>query len=234
MLNYFFFFDPLYFLYVGPFLLLALWAQWRVKGTFAKYSEVPVRSGVSGAQAAQAILSAAGIHDVRIEGVRGMLSDHYDPRTKTVRLSESVLDSHSTASVAVAAHEVGHAIQHAQGYAPMQWRHAMVPVVNLVSTLAFPMFFAGLILGLAGLAIIGVVMFAATTLFHVVTLPVEFDASHRAIRILEGSGMVTADEMVGVRKVLYAAGFTYLAATLVSASQLIYWLMRSGLLNSRS
>jgi len=226
----FLYFDPYYFLYVGPFMLLALWAQWKVKGTFAKYAEEPVRSGITGAQAAQMILQGAGIHDVQIEGVPGMLADHYDPRTKTVRLSEDVLRGQSIAAVAVAAHEVGHAIQHAQAYAPMQWRSSLVPVVNIVSTLALPMFLVGIFIGITGMAIVGVVMFSVTTLFHLVTLPVEYDASGRAIRVLESSGMVSADQMVGVRKVLYAAGFTYLAATLVSAAELVYWLVRSGVL----
>lgn len=225
-----FVFDPSYFLYVGPFLLLALWAQWKVKGTFAKYADQPLRSNVSGAEAAQLILRGAGITDVSVEAVPGMLSDHYDPRSKTVRLSESVLRERSTAAVAVAAHECGHAIQHAQAYAPMAWRHALVGPVNLVNSLALPMFLAGIFLGMGNFAIFAIVLFGLTTLFHLVTLPVEFDASARAIRILAGSGIATSDEMVGVRKTLYAAGFTYLAATLVSAAELVYWLVRSGLL----
>lgn len=234
MTAFFFTFDPLYFLYVGPFLLLALYAQWQVKGTFARYSEVGLRSRISGAEAAQLILRSAGIHDVRVEGVPGMLSDHYDPTSRTVRLSTEVLNARSAAAVAVAAHEVGHAIQHAQAYQPLQLRSALVGPVQLVNSLALPMFLFGMLLSAQALMVFGLVLFGATLLFHLVTLPVEFDASARAIRILEGSGLVAADEMEGVRKTLYAAGFTYLAATLVAASQFVYWLVRSGLLGGRS
>ncbi|MCC6782657.1 MAG: zinc metallopeptidase [Planctomycetes bacterium] len=224
-------FDYQYFLYVGPFLLLALWAQWKVKGTFARYAQVGLRSGVSGAEVAALILRNSGLPDVRIEAVDGMLSDHYDPQTRTVRLSRDVLTGRSAAAVAVAAHECGHALQHAQGYQAMQWRTALVPVVNLVNTLAMPMFLFGMFLvPFQVFALIAVIAFGAGTLFHLVTLPVEFDASSRAIRIVEQSGIATAEEMVGVRKVLYAAGFTYLAATLMSAAELVYWLVRSGLL----
>jgi Zn-dependent membrane protease YugP len=224
-------FDYQYFLYVGPFLLLALWAQWKVKGTFARYAELGLRSGVSGAEVAALILRNSGLPDVRIEAVEGMLSDHYDPTTRTVRLSRDVLTGRSAAAVAVAAHECGHALQHAQGYQAMQWRTALVPVVNLVNTLAMPMFLFGMFLvPFQVFALIAVIAFGAGTLFHLVTLPVEFDASSRAIRIVEQSGIATAEEMVGVRKVLYAAGFTYLAATLMSAAELVYWLVRSGLL----
>jgi hypothetical protein len=139
-------FDYQYFLYVGPFLLLALWAQWKVKGTFARYAELGLRSGVSGAEVAALILRNSGLPDVRIEAVEGMLSDHYDPTTRTVRLSRDVLTGRSAAAVAVAAHECGHALQHAQGYQAMQWRTALVPVVNLVNTLAMPMFLFGMFL----------------------------------------------------------------------------------------
>ncbi|MHC5063351.1 MAG: zinc metallopeptidase [Planctomycetota bacterium] len=224
-------FDPRYFLYVGPFFLLALWASMRVKGTFARYSQLQLRSGVSGAEAARMILQAAGIHDVKLEAVPGMLSDHYDPTSKTVRLSENVLNERSQAAVAVAAHEVGHAIQHAQAYAPMEWRSNLVPVVGLINQMAMPMFLVGLFFApFQFLAIVGIVLYGAATIFHLVTLPVEFDASRRAIKILEGCGFVGQDEMVGVRKTLNAAGFTYIAATLVALAELIYWLMRSGLL----
>ncbi|MBK8975123.1 MAG: zinc metallopeptidase [Planctomycetes bacterium] len=227
-------FDPNYFLFVGPFMLLALWAQWRVKGTFARYAEMPLRQRLSGAEVAQLILRGAGIHDVSIEAVPGMLSDHYDPQAKSVRLSADVLQARTVAAAAVAAHECGHAIQHAQGYAPMAWRAGLVPVVNLMSSAALPMFLAGIFLGWTGFAWFAVALFGVTTLFHLVTLPVEFDASARAIRIVEASGLAVGDELVGVRKVLYAAGFTYLAATLVSAAELVYWLLRSGLLGGSS
>jgi len=226
----FFFFDPYYLLIMAPFLVLSIWAASRVKGTFAKYNQVPIRSGYSGADAAQAILQGAGIHDVQIESVAGMLSDHYDPRRKVVCLSRDVLHGRTAATVAVAAHEVGHAIQHAQGYAPMQIRSQLVPAVQIASSLALPMIIFGAFLHITGLPLIGVILFSVAVLFHLVTLPVEFDASNRAIRILEGSGIVAADEMVGVRKTLYAAGFTYVAAALVAVVELLYWLMRLGIL----
>ncbi len=230
----FFFFDPIYFLYVGPFFLLAMWASMRVKGTFARYSKEPLRSGVTGAEAAQHILRAAGIDDVKLQAVDGMLSDHYNPLTKTVCLSREVLNERSQAAVAVAAHEVGHAIQHAQGYAPLAWRSSLVPVVGLINKLAMPMFMIGFfIAGFKFLSLVGLIFYGAATLFHFVTLPVEFDASRRAIKILEGCGFVTQSEMVGVRKTLNAAGFTYVAATLVALAQLVYWLLRSGMLGSR-
>ena len=224
------FFDFDFLLLMIPLMALSWWAQSRVKGTFKKYNQTPIRSGYSGAQAAQAILRAAGIHDVGIKAVPGMLADHYDPRRKKVALSEEVLNGQTPAAVAVAAHEVGHAIQHAQGYAPMQMRSAVVPAVQFADSLAMPMIFFGFFLGMTSLAMVGVIAFSVAVLFHLVTLPVEFDASNRAIKILESSGIVAPDEMVGVRKTLYAAGFTYLAAALVAIVQLLYFLMRLGVL----
>ena len=218
------FFDPWYFLIVMPFALLAMWATAKVKGTFAKYSEVPIRSGYSGGQAAQAILRAAGLHDVELEEAPGMLSDHYDPIHRRVRMSREVLHGRSAASVAVAAHECGHALQHAAAYAPMKVRHALAGPVTFASQLAIPMILFGFLLQMGGLIWIGIIGFSLAVLFHLVTLPVEFDASHRAMKILESSGIVAADEMPGVRKTLYAAGFTYIAATLVALAQLVYFL----------
>ncbi len=223
-----------YLLFMLPLLLLSMWAAARVKGTFAKYNDVPIRSGYSGAETAQAILHAAGIGGVRIEPSHGLLSDHYDPRHRVVRLSPDVLQGRTAAAVAVAAHEVGHAIQHAQAYKPMQARAALVPVVQLTSSLAFPMIILGGVTHAFGLALIGVIAFSLVVLFHLVTLPVEFDASNRAIKILERSGIAAADEMVGVRKMLYAAGFTYVASALMAVAQLVYLLLRSGVLGGRS
>lgn len=218
------FFDPWYFLIVMPFALLAMWATAKVKGTFAKYAEVPIRSGYTGAQAAQAILRAAGLHDVELEEAPGMLSDHYDPIHRRVRMSREVLHGRSAAAVAVAAHECGHALQHAAAYAPMKVRHALAGPVTFASQLAIPMILFGFLLHMGGLIWIGIIGFSLAVLFHLVTLPVEFDASHRAMKILQGSGIVAADEMPGVRKTLYAAGFTYIAATLVAVAQLVYFL----------
>ena len=227
-------FDPTYLLIMAPFLVLSLWAASRVKGTFAKYDKTPIRSGYSGADAAQAILTAAGIHDVRIEPAHGLLSDHYDPMHKVVHLSPDVLQGRTAAAVAVAAHEVGHALQHAQAYAPMRMRAAIVPVVQFSSSLALPMIILGAVLHLGGLAMVGVIAFSLVVLFHLVTLPVEFDASNRAIKILERSGIVAADEMTGVRKTLYAAGFTYVASALIAVAELLYWLVRLGLIGGRN
>ena len=215
-----------YILILLPLIVLAMWASARVKGTFNKYNKVPIRSGYSGAEAAAAILAGAGISDVRIEGVPGMLSDHYDPRQKVVRLSSEILHGRTAAAVAVAAHEVGHAIQHAQGYQPLQWRAALVPAASFGSGLAPWLIIIGIFTHVIGLAWIGVIGFAAAVLFHLVTLPVEYDASFRAMKILERSGIVASDEMPGVRKTLYAAGFTYVAATLVAVVQLLYWVMQ--------
>jgi Zn-dependent membrane protease YugP len=223
-----------YLLFMLPMLVLSLWASARVKGTFRKYNQVPLRSGVSGAEAAAMILRGAGIHDVSIAAVPGMLSDHYDPTRKVVALSNEILNGRTAAAVAVAAHEVGHAIQHAQAYAPMSVRASLVPLANIGSQLGIPMLIFGAILHMPGLAWAGVIAFTFAVLFHVVTLPVEFDASRRAIQILERSGIVAGDEMPGVRKTLFAAGFTYVAATLVAIVELVYWLIQSGLLGSRS
>lgn len=218
-----FFFDPWYFIIVGPFALLAWWASSRVKGTFDRFNQVPIRSGYSGHETAQAMLRAAGLNDVGIESVPGMLSDHYDPQARMVRLSEDILYGRSAAAVAVAAHEVGHALQHAEGYKAMETRSALVPVVNIGSQLAFPLLIVGMILSSPGLAWAGVIAFGAAVLFHLVTLPVEYDASFRAMRILEQSGIVAAEEMPGVKKTLYSAGFTYVAATLQSVATLAYF-----------
>ncbi len=227
----FFYFDPRYFLLVGPFILLAMWASWKVKGTFEKYNRGRLRSGLSGLDAAKLILEASGIPEVTIESVPGILSDHYDPRTRTVRLSREILEGRTPAAVAVAAHECGHALQHAENYRPMEARSAIVPAVNLGSNLAMPMIFLGFLLGgLRGggpgtlFLWLGILGFAMAVVFHLVTLPVEFDASRRAIRILESSGLVASDEMPGVRKTLFAAGFTYVASALIAIATLLYYL----------
>ncbi|MHC4515704.1 MAG: zinc metallopeptidase [Planctomycetota bacterium] len=216
-----------YLLLMLPLLALSIWAGSRVKGTFARYNKIPIRSGFSGLETAQAMLRGAGIDGVTIEPVPGMMSDHYDPRHKVVRLSKDILHGRSAAAVAVAAHEVGHAIQDAQAYRPMQWRAAVVPAASLGSSLAIPMILAGWFLHIGPLVWLGVIGFSFAVLFHLVTLPVEYDASFRAMKILEGSGIVAADEMPGVKKTLYAAGFTYVAATLVAIVELLYWVMHA-------
>lgn len=232
-------FDPIYWLVIGIGMALSLWAQAMVKGRFAKYSKIATRSHMTGADIATAILRDNGIHDVTVEPVAGNLTDHYDPRTKTLRLSEPVYASNSMAAFGVAAHEVGHAIQHAQGYAMLAFRSAWVPVANFGSGLSIFVIMAAFFMGgvqtaLGGtLSWVGVALFATTTVFTLVTLPVEFDASRRALACLQGR-YVTDDEFNGAKKVLNAAAMTYVAAFVTSLLTLLYWAMRLGLLGGRS
>ena len=228
------FMDPLYWLFIGAGMLLSLWAQFRVKSAYARYSKVATRSGLTGADVAQRILQANGINGVRIEGIRGTLTDHYDPRTKTLRLSEGVHGTRSIAAAGIAAHEVGHAIQHAQNYGPLKFRSAWVPVANLGGGLSMFVIMGALAMGGAAtatgqsLAAAGVLMFATTTVFTLITLPVEFDASRRALATLESGGVMPQDEIAGARKVLSAAALTYVAAFVTSLLTLLYWLIRMG------
>jgi len=232
-------FSPLYLVVIGVGMALSLWAQWRVKSAFKKYSKLSTRSQMTGAQVAQAILDKNGITDVTIEPVRGRLSDHYDPRSKKLRLSEPVYGSNSMAAFGVAAHEVGHAIQHAHGYAPLGFRSAWVPVTNFGGGLSMIVLILAAVLGGAATALgqtaslIGVLLFATTTVFTLVTLPVEFDASKRALVALESGGMVTSEELSGARKVLNAAAMTYVAAFITSLLTLLYWAYSLGLLGGR-
>lgn len=218
---------PVYWIVLGVGLVLSLWASSRVKGTFARWSEVRSRRGFTGAQVAQAILQANDIRDVRVEPVQGHLSDHYDPRSKTLRLSEPVYHSTSVAALGVAAHEVGHAIQHATRYGALQFRSAWVPVAGFGTFFGEILILIGL--GMAAfsgstvLAWIGLALFATTTVFTLVTLPVEFDASRRALVTLEQSGVLAGDEIPGAKKVLDAAALTYVAAAAASLLQLLYW-----------
>jgi len=226
--------DPLYWLFLGAGMLLSLWAQFRVKSAFSRYSQVASRSGLTGADVAQRILQANGINGVRIEGIRGSLTDHYDPKTRTLRLSEGVYGTRSIAAAGIAAHEVGHAIQHAQNYGPLKFRSAWVPVANLGGGLSMMVIMAALALGGAAtatgqsLATAGILMFATTTVFTLVTLPVEFDASRRALATLESGGVMPKDEIAGARKVLSAAALTYVAAFVTSLLTLFYYLVRLG------
>lgn len=232
-------FDPLYWVVIGAGLVLSLLAQARVKSAFAKYSRMATRSGLTGAQVADRILREHGIHDVRVEPVAGTLSDHYDPRGKVLRLSEPVFGGRSMAAFGVAAHEVGHAIQHAQGYAPLQFRSAWVPVANIGSGLSMIVLIIAAVLGGAATALggtlawVGVLLFATTTVFTLVTLPVEFDASRRALLTLEKGGYVSTDELAGARRVLNAAALTYVAAFVTSLLTLLYWMAQLGLLGGR-
>jgi Zn-dependent membrane protease YugP len=234
------FFDPLYWLVIGAGMLLSLWASMRTKGTFKKFSKYTTHRGMTGAQVAQAILRDNGISDVTVEPVQGTLTDHYDPRTKTLRLSESVYDSPSMSACGVAAHEVGHAIQHARGYAPLKFRSAWVPVASTGGGISiFVLIMAAVMGGTATvmggkLAIAGVLLFATTTLFTLITLPVEFDASRRALVTLRQGSYMTPEEITGARKVLNAAAMTYVAAFVTSLLTLLYWAMRLGLIGGRS
>lgn len=215
------FFDPLYFVWVAPAVLLAFWAQWRVQSAFASASQLP--APLSGAAAARHILDSAGAHDVQIEAVPGNLNDHYDPQAKVLRLSEGVYGARSLAAVGIAAHEAGHALQDAQGYALMSIRNAAVGVANFGSGLGLFVFMIGLGMALKPLAWLGIVLFAGTVFFQLVNLPVEIDASNRAKAALVNLGVVPAAEMPAVNSVLNAAAWTYVAATLQSVLTLLYY-----------
>lgn len=232
-----FYIDPLYLILAAPGLILGLWAQWRVKSTFRRYSEVGTSRGMSGAEIAASILQVKGIHDVRIEPVEGFLSDHYDPRHKTLRLSPDVYHGRSVSAAGVAAHEVGHAIQHAERYAFLGMRSALVPAMSFASPLAVPIIIGGFLLssfvgtGVGQLVTIaGLGLFAVVVLFQLVTLPVEFDASRRALAAIQGGGILHGQEVQGAKNVLSAAAWTYVAAAVSAILTLLYFLIRSGLL----
>ncbi|RYM05407.1 zinc metallopeptidase [Sporolactobacillus sp. THM7-7] len=208
-------------IYMAILLLIPLWAQMRVKSTYAKYSEVHNSTGMTGAETARKILDDNGLYDVTVREVRGTLTDHYDPRDKSVNLSSDIYHGASISGTAVAAHEVGHAIQDANDYTFMRIRSALVPVANLGSNLSYLLIFAGLIFGAMQLAALGVIFFAAAVLFQLVTLPVEFDASGRALKQIVSLGIVQDNERKNARKVLSAAAMTYVAAALVSAMELV-------------
>ncbi len=217
------FFDPLYLIMALPALILGLYAQFKVKSAFSKYSKVRNARGITGAQAARRILDDNGLSHIDIERVQGTLSDHYDPRSKTLRLSPAVYEGPTLAAVGVAAHEVGHALQDKTGYAALQLRSAMVPTVQIGSWLGPIIFFAGLFLSFTPLAWFGLIVFAAVALFALVTLPVEFNASNRAKKLLVTEGILEPQEMGGVNSVLDAAALTYVAAALQSVMTLLYY-----------
>ena len=218
---YYYGFDSTYFLVLLG-VVLSLWASARVKNTYAKYSKEPSLSGMTGAQAAQRILSMAGVYDVKIQHVAGNLTDHYDPRNKTLNLSDSVYGSTSVAAVGVAAHECGHAIQHDRGYLPLRLRSTLVPVANIGAKISWPLILVGLLLGGSSVLIeIGILMFALAVAFQVITLPVEYNASGRALRLLSETGVLYGDELPKTKKVLNAAALTYVAAAASSILQLL-------------
>lgn len=218
---YGFYFDWTYiFVIIG--LVITIAASSKVKSTFAKYQKVRSHSGITGAQAAETILHGAGIYDVQIQHISGSLTDNYDPRSKVLHLSDSTYQSTSVAAIGVAAHECGHAMQHDRGYAPLTIRGAIVPVVNFGSTLSWPLILIGVLLSYNQTLInIGIIMFSLTVLFHLITLPVEFDASSRALKVLSSSHLLYEDEVSGARKVLTAAAMTYVASAAASILQLL-------------
>ncbi len=224
-----FFYDPTYLLLMAPAFVLVMLAQWWVRSTYQKWSRVPNYTNMSGADAAQRLIRQSGLADVQVEATRGQLTDHYDPRTKTLRLSPGVAQSPSVAAMAIAAHEIGHAIQDRQSYAPLRLRSALVPAVNIGSSLGWILIFVGLIFRSAfgtQLAWLGVGLFALGTVFAFATIPVELNASRRARNMLSESGLIySAEERQGVNAVLNAAAFTYVAAIAASLSQLLYYVL---------
>ena len=223
---YFFnYFDPYYWIILMPAFLIALLAQLNVSSTFNRYSRVASRRGLTGAQAAEEVLRAYGVYGVRVTRVSGKLTDHYDPRTNTIRLSDAVYGSTSIASVGVAAHEAGHAVQYAQEYGPIKVRGAIIPVCNFSSQISILLIILGFVMYSRPLFAVGVVLFAVATVFQVVTLPVEFDASRRAIHSLRETHLLDAQELQGAKKVLGAAAMTYVAALLVSIAQLLRYVL---------
>lgn len=216
---YFYGIDATYIFLVLPAVIFALWAQFNVKSTFSKYSKIASRSGMTGFDSARRILDANGLGDVRIAHIAGDLTDNYNPTDNTIYLSDSVYGSNSAAAIGVAAHEAGHAVQHATGYTPIKIRSAIIPITNIGSNLAMPLIILGVILSFPTLAYIGVAAFGLSTLFQLVTLPVEFDASGRALKALEGS--LDGEDLASARKVLRAAALTYVAALAVSLVNLL-------------
>ena len=206
-------------------MLIAAWAQWRVSSTFRRFSGVRASRGYTGAQAAEAVLRAHGVHDVRIERVSGRLTDHFDPRSNVIRLSDSVYGSNSVAAIGVAAHEAGHAVQYAVGYGPIKLRNAIIPVCNLGSQLSIVFILLGLFLYIQPLFAVGILLFSLAVVVQLVTLPVEFNASHRALETLKSTHLLDGEELSGARKVLGAAAMTYVAALLVSLAQLLRFLL---------
>jgi len=227
-----FFLDPT-FLILLPAVFLALWAQSRVKSAYARYSRVFSRTGTTADDVARILLDRFGLSDVPIRRIAGNLTDHYDPRNRSLSLSESVYGSSSIAAIGVAAHEVGHAIQHQENYMPLKVRNAVVPAVNIGSSMAFPLFFIGLLFRGEMLMNLGIILFLGVIVFHLVTLPVEFDASSRALRILADTGTLASDEISGARAVLRAAALTYISATIMALAQLLRLVLLRGMFGSR-
>ena len=217
--------NNIYVLLLIPILALSLWAQFQVSGGFRRYSQQTNRRRITGAQAAEAVLRAHGVYDVPIRPCRGNLTDHYDPRDNTIYLSENVYNAPTIAAVGVAAHEAGHAVQYAENYGPIRLRSAIIPATQLGSKFSFILLFAGILLYSQALLLGGIVLFSLTTIFQLVTLPVEFNASARAIETIDGQMLLDSDELPGAKKVLRAAAMTYVAALLMSALQLLRFVL---------
>ena len=214
-----------YLLLLVPVLLLSVWAQTKVQGNFKKFSQVANRRRLTGAQAAEAVLRANGVMNVRIEACRGNLTDHYDPRSNVIRLSDGVYNAATVAAVGVAAHEAGHAVQYAVGYFPIKIRNLAIPLTQFGSKFSFIFLIIGMVLYSQSMFFIGLVLFSFTTVFQLITLPVEFNASRRALQTMESAHVLDADELPGARKVLSAAALTYVAALLMSALQLLRYVL---------
>ena len=236
---YYYGFDMTYVVLVLPCLILSLWASSNVNSTFRRYSNQFSSRHITGAEAAQRVLSANGVRGVRIDRISGNLTDHYDPKTNVIRLSDDVFGSTSTAAIGVACHEAGHAVQYAQGYAPIKLRAAIIPVTNFGSRLAMPLILLGLLFSFAGnfsytLVYLGIACFGLSLVFQLVTLPVEFNASRRALAAIEQGGILTPEEQEGARKTLRAAALTYVAATATALAQLLRLIVLFGGRNRRS
>ena len=217
--------NNIYVILLIPVLLLSVWAQAQVSGSFRRYSRVANRRHLTGAQAAEAVLRSHGIYDVPVRSCRGNLTDHYDPRDNTIYLSENVYAASTVAAVGVACHEAGHAVQYAVGYGPIKVRSAIIPVTQFGSRFSFVLLLIGLLLYSQPLFLVGILLFSLTTVFQLVTLPVEFNASHRALETIERQGLLDGEELDGAKKVLRAAAMTYVAALLMSALQLLRYVL---------
>lgn len=228
MFGYYYGFDIYYIVLVLPCMIFALWAQWKVNSTYDRYAKVYSRRGITAAQAAEIVLRANGVSGVPIDCIAGKLNDHFDPRQNVIRLSSAVYGSTSVASIGVACHEAGHAVQYAKGYAPIKLRAAIVPLTNIGSMMALPLLFLGLILNFSGLVLVGIAAFGLSTVFQLVTLPVELDASRRALVAIEGSYILENEEVDMARKTLWAAAMTYVAALATSLAQLLRLILLFG------
>lgn len=227
MMPFYYYWDPTYVLVIAA-MLLSMFASFGVNATFNKYKKQRTVRNITGAEAARRVLDMNGLQHIRIERISGNLTDHFDPKAGVIRLSDATYDDTSVAAVGVAAHEAGHAVQHAVGYAPIKIRNSIIPVVNIGNALSMPLFLIGLLLNMLGLAYLGVILFSLTLVFQVVTLPVEFNASRRAIAILDNSMMLYEDEIKPAKKVLKAAAMTYVAAVAATALQLLRFLLIIG------